>query len=77
MQDYKEHLSISNKKMQLNIDLKAKLKILEKLNKLERELISMGDDPAWSQVKDAATVLKMCSELQKWVAESLGLITDG
>jgi hypothetical protein len=62
--------------MQLNEDLKAKLTILEKLNELDRELISMGDDPACSQVKDAALIVKMCSELQKWVAKSLGLTTN-
>jgi hypothetical protein len=71
MQSYKRHLSIYNHKMQLSKDLHTKVEIMEKLAKLEEELISKRDDPSFSQAKNAATILNMCHTLQEWVAKSV------
>jgi hypothetical protein len=76
MQNYKRHLSVYNKKMQLSKDLDARLKIMEKLNKLEEEIVSKLDDPSFPQAKNAATIVNVCHELQGWVARSIGPGTD-
>jgi hypothetical protein len=75
-QNYKRHLSVYNKKMQLSKDLDARLKIMEKLDKLDKEIISKHDDPSFSRAKNAAIIVNACHELQGWVARSIGKDTD-
>ena len=75
-QNYKRHLLVYEKKMQHSQDLDAKLEIMEKMDKLEEELISKRNDHAFLQAVNAATVLNMISKFEGMVAASTGHAAD-
>jgi hypothetical protein len=76
IQNYKNHVVVTNKKVQLGEACRTRVRILEKLTQLEIKLVSNYDKPSVSQGVKAVNMLSLTSQLEQWVSNSFVVDND-